>query len=140
MKSHRGKRSVMLKQPIMKYKLIIFFAPLQMISSIISAQASADDIAGVCLTGGKEPAKIQVFKSGDKYYGKIIWLKYPEENGKLKVDSNNPDKIKRSNQIVGLIILKGSWFDGKDGAMEKSMILKVAKLITAIYHSKIKIL
>ena len=64
------------------------------------------------LTPGKEPAKIEIYKAGEKYYGKIVWLKYPEENGKPRVDTNNPDKTKRSQQIIGLIILRGFKFDG----------------------------
>jgi len=80
----------------------------------IFSQTKADDIIGIWLTGGKEPAKIQVYKSGDKFYGKIIWLKNPTENGNQRVDANNPNKTKRSNPIIGLIILTGFKFDGDD--------------------------
>ena len=78
------------------------------------SQTKADDIIGIWLTGGKEPANIQVYKSGDKFYGKIIWLKNPTENGNQRVDANNPNKTKRSNPIIGLIILTGFKFDGDD--------------------------
>ena len=80
----------------------------------IFSQTKADDIIGIWLTGGKEPAKIQVYKSGDKFYGKIIWLKNPTENGNQRVDANNPNKTKRSNPIIGLIILTRFKFDGDD--------------------------
>ena len=73
-----------------------------------------DDIIGVWLTTGKEPAKIQIYKSGDKFYGKIIWLQNPLEGGKQRVDANNPDKSKRNELIIGLIILKGFKFNGDD--------------------------
>ena len=85
----------------------------------LQAQTKTDDIVGVWLTGGNKPAKIQVYKSGDKYFGKIIWLKYPEENGRPKVDSKNPDKNKQSQPIIGIVILKNfkfeedEWNDGK---------------------------
>ena len=78
------------------------------------SQSKADDIIGVWLTSGKEPAKIQVYKSGEKYYGKIIWLKNPTENGKQRVDANNPDEAKRSNPIIGLVMLTGFRFDGDE--------------------------
>ena len=78
------------------------------------SQNNADDIIGVWLTSGKEPAKIQVYKSGEKFYGKIIWLKNPIENGKQKVDTNNPDEAKRSNPIIGLVMLTGFKFDGDE--------------------------
>lgn len=78
------------------------------------SQNKADDIIGVWLTSGKEPAKIQVYKSGEKFYGKIIWLKNPIQNGKQKVDANNPDKTKRNNPIIGLVMLTGFKFDGDE--------------------------
>lgn len=83
------------------------------------AQTKTDDIVGVWLTGGKEPAKIQIYRAGDKYYGKIVWLKYPEENGMARLDSKNPDKNKQKQQIIGLVILQhfrfdeDEWNDGK---------------------------
>ena len=93
-------------------------APLVVIASLICfaahSQNKADDIIGIWLTGGKEPAKIQVYKSGEKFYGKIIWLKNPTKNGKQRVDANNPDKAKRSNPIIGLLMLTGFKFDGDD--------------------------
>lgn len=76
-----------------------------------SAQTKADDVVGVWLTAGKEPAKIQVYKSGDKYYGKIIWLKYPEKNGKPRTDIKNPDKNKQTRSVIGLVILQHFKFD-----------------------------
>lgn len=89
-----------------------------LIASLLSfralSQIKADDILGIWMTGGKEPAKIQTYKSGDKYYGKIIWLKNPTENGKQRTDANNPDQAKRNNPIVGLVILAGFKFDGDD--------------------------
>lgn len=77
----------------------------------IKAQVKSDDIIGVWLTAGKDPAKIQIYKSGQKYYGKIAWLKNPTENGKPKVDSHNPDKSKQTQPILGLLILKDFNFD-----------------------------
>lgn len=80
----------------------------------LAAQTKADDITGVWLTRGKEPAKIQIFKSGDRYYGKIIWLENPTENDKPRVDKKNQDKNKQSQQIVGLIILENFRFNNSD--------------------------
>ena len=91
-----------------KFTLVIF---LMFFVFRTLGQTKADDIIGTWLTGGKEPAKIQVYKSGDKYYGKIVWLKYPEENGLPRMDANNPDKSKRSQKILGLVILRNFRFD-----------------------------
>jgi uncharacterized protein (DUF2147 family) len=91
-----------------KFALAIF---LMSVVLRTHGQTKADDIIGTWLTGGKEPAKIQIYKSGNKYFGKIAWLKYPEENGLTRMDANNPDKSKRSQQILGLIILRDFRFN-----------------------------
>jgi uncharacterized protein (DUF2147 family) len=81
-------------------------------------QVKADDILRIWLTAGKEPAKIQIYKSGEKYYGKIVWLRNSTNNDKQRVDNNNPDKSKQNQPIIGLIILKDfkidtdEWEDG----------------------------
>jgi uncharacterized protein (DUF2147 family) len=96
-------------------KLLTTLAALIFLSSSITAQNKADDIAGIWLTNGDDQAKIQIYKSGDKFYGKIIWLKNPLlSNGSPKVDKNNPDKTKRTNPIIGLALLSGFKFNNDD--------------------------
>ncbi len=87
----------------------------------ISADAQkvkADDILGTWIAGeGK--AKVSVFKSGTKYFGKIIWLKEPLKNGKQKTDIHNPDPHLRSKPVIDLVVLKnfefedGEWVNGR---------------------------
>lgn len=98
----------------MKQRIASLILIASLTSFVAHSQNKADDIIGIWLTGGKEPAKIQVYKSGEIFYGKIIWLKNPTENGKLRMDGNNPDKAKRSNPIIGLLMLTGFKFDGDD--------------------------
>jgi uncharacterized protein (DUF2147 family) len=99
----------------MKNKRIVLFF-IALFSLLLSqAQKSQDDIIGIWLTGGKEPAKIQIYKATDnKFYGKIIWLKNPADKNGQRVDINNPDKTKRTTPVIGLQILKGFKFDGDD--------------------------
>jgi uncharacterized protein (DUF2147 family) len=84
-----------------------------MVAVTCFGQIKPDDIIGIWLTQGKEPAKISIYKSGGSYYGKIIWLENPTDNGRPKLDRNNPDQNKRSQQISGLLILKDFRFDGE---------------------------
>lgn len=99
----------------MKKRALLFIVTFFSLSCTLHSQNKADDISGIWLTGGKEPAKIQIYRSGDKFFGKIIWLKNPTDTGgKQKLDINNPDKAKRSNPVVGLIILKAFRFDNDD--------------------------
>ncbi len=83
-------------------------------STTLLSQVRADDIIGVWLASGKEPAKIQIYKAGQRYHGKIVWLQNPLSNGKPKLDANNPDNSKRNQSIVGLSILSEFEFDGDD--------------------------
>ncbi len=77
-----------------------------------SAVAQTDPIEHTWYNEEKT-AKVQVYKAKDnKFYGKIIWLKEPDKNGKPKTDENNPDAKKRSQPILGLLILKGFEKDG----------------------------
>jgi uncharacterized protein (DUF2147 family) len=65
-----------------------------------------DDIVGIWLTENDE-SKIQIYKVGDEYFGKIIWLKEPnDKHGNPKRDKNNPDPAKRNNPAIGIMILK----------------------------------
>ena len=92
----------------------IALALIVLISSKSLIAQKADDIVGYWLTSGKNPAKIQIFKTGNKYNGKIVWLTNPMENGKPKLDNKNPDTKKRQQPIVGMTILTNFIFDGKD--------------------------
>jgi hypothetical protein len=54
------------------------------------AQLKADDIIGVWLTNGNEPAKIKISKA-TKYYGRIV-SKKPNRQWKTKLDTKNQTK------------------------------------------------
>lgn len=79
--------------------------------SCFPQSVSADAVIGTWLTASGK-AKVQIYKEGDKYNGKIVWLKNPTyEDGKAKTDKNNPDKSKQSVPLLGLNMLKGFEFD-----------------------------
>lgn len=51
---------------------------------------------------------IEIYKQDNHFYGKITWLKKPnDEKGKPFTDTENPDKSKRIQPLLGLVILKG---------------------------------
>lgn len=88
----------------------------------VSAQKKANDIVGFWLNQDAD-AKVEIYKSGDKYYGKIVWLKTPIDpvTKKEKLDSKNPDNSLKQRPILNLEILKHFVFDGdnewNDGAI-----------------------
>lgn len=98
----------------MQKRILLLPVCFFLFSAIVVAQNKADDIVGVWLSGGKEPAKVQIYKSGDRYFGKITWLQNPVKDGKPRTDARNPDKNKRNHPIIGLVILKDFKFDGDD--------------------------
>lgn len=95
----------------MKQFLIILFSFL-FFSSVLFAQ-KADDILGQWYSENNE-SLIEIYKSGNKFFGKIIWLKEPLRDSKPKVDDKNPDDKLKDKPLIGLVILKDFVFDGKD--------------------------
>ena len=82
----------------------------------VSAQGKPDKILGYYLTyddeTGAEKSQVQIYKDPNgKYYGKLVWLKEPNKNGKPKVDDKNPDVKLQKRAIIGLEMLKGFKFD-----------------------------
>ena len=70
-----------------------------------------DSVLGIWLTGNKD-AKVEIYKNGDKYDGKIVWLLNPlNEEGKPKVDKENPEEELQTRPILGLELLKDFEYD-----------------------------
>ncbi len=99
-----------------KTSQIILFLLFSAFSNPIFAQADADKILGVWLAESKD-GKIEIYKTGSKYYGKLVYVK-PNEDGTAPKDTKNPDAKLRSRVLEGTEILKdfvydeGEWEDG----------------------------
>lgn len=95
--------------------LIVLLFTLFAVSQSPTAQQTTDPgdaIVGVWETGSGK-ARVNIIKSGKFYYGRIVWLKEPNnEEGKPKVDKNNPDESKRGTPLLGLRMLAGFEFKG----------------------------
>ncbi len=75
----------------------------------------ADDIVGIWWNEEKD-GRVEVFKKGDKYYGKIEFIKKNEnpDGSSPKKDLNNPDEKLRDRVLMGTVILKDLEWDGKE--------------------------
>ncbi len=94
-------------------KTIIISCALWLAHLVGSAQA--DQLLGVWEpSNGK--ARVKIEKIGEKYYGKIVWLKEPNDpkTGQPKVDKNNPDVSLRSVPLKGYRMLKDFKFLGNN--------------------------
>jgi uncharacterized protein (DUF2147 family) len=82
--------------------------------------AQADSITGTWLTEDKE-AHVEISESNNVYYGKIVWLREPNnpKTGKQWLDEENEDASKRKLPLVGSTMLwgftynNGKYVDGK---------------------------
>jgi uncharacterized protein (DUF2147 family) len=78
-----------------------------LISLVLSFKLSAQSILGTWFNDTKD-AKVEIYKGKDnKYYGKIVWLKEPNRDGKPKVDRFNSNEKLKTRPILGLVILSG---------------------------------
>ena len=99
-------------------RLILFFCLWFFTDAAFAQKVKADDIVGTWVSG-ENKARIQIYRSGQKYYGKIIWLRDPLKDGKPKIDIKNPDPKLRRNPIIGLVVLRefvyddGEWNSGE---------------------------
>jgi uncharacterized protein (DUF2147 family) len=81
-----------------------------------------DDIIGVW-KNGEGTGLVQIYKGSDnKFYGKIVWLKVPNNpDGTPRTDVNNPDEKLHSRQLRGLENLREfTWVS--DGIWENGSI------------------
>ena len=80
---------------------------IMVMMTLSAAAVSAQDVIGKWkLEDGS--AIVEVYRSGDSFNGKIVWLEKPtEDDGSPAVDSNNPDKALQSRPIMGLNMLHG---------------------------------
>ncbi|MBP2833113.1 DUF2147 domain-containing protein [Aquimarina sp. U1-2] len=78
------------------------------------SQSNPDDILGTWETEKKD-ARMEVFKEGKTYQGRLLWGdKIVEADGTSKKDVKNPDEALQSREIVGIINLTNlSYEDGE---------------------------
>src|SRR5438874_7645740 len=84
---------------------------IAMTFGLAASAQKADAILGTWVNPSGED-HILIYKKGNKYFGKLDWIKYPnDEQGKPKTDKKNPDKALRSRAELGLELLKDFIYD-----------------------------
>lgn len=76
---------------------------------------NADGAKGIWINSEKD-AKVEIYKSGDKYFGKITWLKeaYEADGKSPKKDNKNLNEKLRGRTVMNLTIISGlSYKDGE---------------------------
>lgn len=93
-----------------KHFLLVIF--LLTVCCVTVAKAQTDKIEGEWYNDIKSARVLITKASNGKFYGKVIWLKEPLENGKPKVDRLNEDPKLRSRPRLGLQVLADFVKDG----------------------------
>lgn len=75
----------------------------------------ADDIIGTWLNQ-EATGKITLYKENGKYFGKLVWLRDPNDKvtGKPRTDKENPDAKLKPAPLIGLVNMKNFTFNGEE--------------------------
>ncbi len=104
----------------LKRAVLVLLSTLLLLVSFAFA-ADEDRILGLWNTPEND-CKIEIFKRGTKYYGRIVWLKeplYPADDDKGMaggpvVDRENPNPNLRTRPLIGLELIEGFTYIGKN--------------------------
>jgi uncharacterized protein (DUF2147 family) len=99
----------------MKRVLLITFGFLA-----ISLSTFAQDITKGLWYNVEKTSKIQFYETNGKFFGKIVWLKEPNDaKGKPKTDNKNPTESLRNTPLLNFVFMKNfkkindkKWEDG----------------------------
>lgn len=84
------------------------------LSGTVCAQMPSEAVVGTWLNQEKE-AKIAIVKQGAEFWGRIVWLKEPNNaQGRPKTDDKNPDRQLRTRPVLGMPLLQHFRFEEKD--------------------------
>ena len=75
----------------------------------------SDDILGTWLNQ-EATGKIQLYKENGKYFGKLVWLREPNDKvtGLPRTDKENPEATLKKVPLIGLVNMKNFTFDGQE--------------------------
>jgi uncharacterized protein (DUF2147 family) len=95
-------------------KKIILLLTVLIGATICSFAQNGDAVKGIWINDNKD-AKMEIYRSGDKYYGKVIWTDnmYESDGRTLRKDEKNSDDVLKNRTIQNMIILSG--FTYNDG-------------------------
>jgi uncharacterized protein (DUF2147 family) len=91
----------------MPKKIAVAFLVLSIFFTKILAQNTPQDAVLGTWFNAEKDGKIQIYKTGDKYFGKLIWMKNPRK------DTENVDAKLHTRDLQGIVLLNNFKFTGK---------------------------
>lgn len=124
---------------------IAAFAGFLILTSFYKQKVEKDAIVGTWLIESGE-AKVSIYKNGEKYYGKIVWLKEPnDKNGNPKKDSRNQDEKLKDRTLDSIILIRDLIYNSETKVWHQGKIYKpglgqeVDCIVTFVDNQTIKV-
>ena len=85
------------------------------LTSMTSKTDDPDALVGRWLSSQKRN-QVQIYKQGDKYYGRLVWMLEPNDpvSNKPKVDKENPDEKLRNRPLMNTVLVTNLTYKGKN--------------------------
>lgn len=101
-----------------KISIVLFLALIS-----LGVFARGDRVIGVWLTENQD-SQVEVYKTpSGTFEGKLVWLEEPlDEDGKPKLDKENPERSKRTRPLLGTVLLKDFTWDAGAGEWKNGTI------------------
>ncbi|RTQ46024.1 DUF2147 domain-containing protein [Hymenobacter gummosus] len=89
-------------------------ALLLALATTLARANNPDAVLGVW-KNGEGTGMVQIYKRGDKYFGRVVWLKVPNNpDGTPRTDVNNPEEKLRTRPLKGLENLRNFVYKGEN--------------------------
>ena len=97
---------------VLGFSLLFLFGLLLAAAPAARAADNPDAFLGIWLNG-EGTGLVQIFKKGEKYFGRVVWMKAPlTPEGKPQNDANNPDKAKSLLPVKGMVVMRDFKYTG----------------------------
>lgn len=96
------------------YRLLFYFI-LITLTGFAGKADNPDAVLGVWLSP-KKKNQVQIYRRGNKYYGKLVWMIEPHDPStqKPKIDHKNPEGRLRSRPLLNMDIMSDFTYAGNN--------------------------
>ncbi|MCP5062387.1 MAG: DUF2147 domain-containing protein [Ignavibacteriae bacterium] len=127
------------------FSLLLFLFILTQFTIAQEIENKADVIVGTWVMED-DMGVLEIFKEGETYSGKMLWMKEKEEDGSPLLDKENPDESLQNREVEGLKIMsdfkykgENEWSEGKFYAVLKGKHVEPDFILVDKDHLNIEI-